>query len=218
MAAVDESRRLRMLVGEGSSAPAPTPAGESLEVSVVERCLEGDRGAARVLMRYVAPYVARSVRGVLGSSDPEVEDVVQDSLLAIMRALETFRGDASLRWFSTRIASRVAVSTLRTRIRRRRLDRQVLASHAVAQAASSEASQRMLLVREVLPTLKREQAETIVLRWILGHSLSEVAAITGVPTNTVRSRTRLARKALAEGLRQHPSWRHVCGPEQGEQQ
>ena len=42
-------------------------------------------------------------------------------------------------------------------------------------------------------------AETLILRYFMGHTLDEVAAATDVPANTVRSRIRLARNAL--GLR-----------------
>ncbi len=61
------------------------------------------------------------------------------------------------------------------------------------------------IFRRLLDELPEAQAEALVLRVVLGHSLEETAAIAGAPENTIRSRIRLAREGLkkrieAEGL------------------
>jgi RNA polymerase sigma-70 factor (ECF subfamily) len=56
----------------------------------------------------------------------------------------------------------------------------------------------------LLDELPQEQADTFALREFLGFSLEEVAEATGAPTNTVRSRMRLARESLARRLSSAP--------------
>ena len=64
--------------------------------------------------------------------------------------------------------------------------------------------------RELLRTLLREmpetQAETLMLRLALGHSVEEIASITNAPLNTVRSRLRLAKEALRSRVGNDPRW------------
>ena len=55
---------------------------------------------------------------------------------------------------------------------------------------------RRSLLCELLDDLPPPQADALAFRFILGSSLAEIAAPTGVPVNTVRSRVRLAKEAL----------------------
>jgi RNA polymerase sigma factor (sigma-70 family) len=66
------------------------------------------------------------------------------------------------------------------------------------------AERRRRVVRELLETLPEEQAETFAMRVAMGFSLPEVAAATGAPLNTVRSRIRLAKEALRRRIDADP--------------
>lgn len=181
------------------------------EERLVERVLAGsDRAAARVL-GHVGPAVLRTIRGVMGREDPEVEDLVQESFVALLRALPAFRGDSGLRTFATRIAAKLAMSSLRRRYRRRDRDehRPTVPHGPIDLDAALQAEERLEMVRTVVARLPRVQGETLLLRWVLGHSLAEVAEITGAPVNTVRSRLRLGRNAMVAMLREHPRWREL---------
>lgn len=68
-----------------------------------------------------------------------------------------------------------------------------------------ERKRRMEVLRELLTRIPDEQAETLTLRVVLGWSLPEVAAATGVPLNTVRSRVRLAKNALRAAVESDPT-------------
>jgi len=72
------------------------------------------------------------------------------------------------------------------------------------QAEHTMATRRRESLRALLDSLPEAQAETLVLRTILGLSLEETAATTGVPVNTVRSRIRLAREALRARIESDP--------------
>jgi RNA polymerase sigma-70 factor (ECF subfamily) len=59
----------------------------------------------------------------------------------------------------------------------------------------------------LLDELPEPQAEALVLRVAWGLSMQEVADATGAPLNTVRSRLRLAKEALARRLEDDPDLR-----------
>ena len=184
------------------SAPARQPESHPGDHAAwVRGAVAGDRECARRLLELVGPDVARAVAGTLGASDRDRDDVVQEALVGFLQALPAFRGQCSLRGFAMRIATRRAFDLLRRRGRRERANRGGDAPTEVADPFSATAAAQLLRrLRRCLRGLPPEQAEAVLLRWVLGHSLAEVADITGVPSNTVRSRLRLARKVLARRL------------------
>jgi RNA polymerase sigma-70 factor (ECF subfamily) len=181
------------------------------EDALVERVLAGDERAAHQVLAHVGPAVLRTIRGVLGSEDADVDDLVQESFVALLGALPAFRGDCGLRSFATRIAAKLAMSGLRRRYRRKAEvpgDASAFEGPADLDAALQQDA-RLAWVRSEIARLPRVQGEVVLLRWLLGHSLAEVAAITGAPVNTVRSRLRLGRNALVERLRAHPAFHEL---------
>ena len=170
---------------------------------LVPDAVRGDREATRRVLEGVSPRVAGVARRILGPDDPDVGDAVQESLVALVRALDAFEGRSSLVGYATRIA---VLTCLRIQ-RRARAAREREEHHAsIAVLASDEpdaavAARRRAAARELLATLPDEQAETLAYRFVLGMSLEEVAEATSVPVNTVRSRVRLAKEALRARLR-----------------
>jgi RNA polymerase sigma-70 factor (ECF subfamily) len=152
------------------------------------------------LLRDVAPRLLRVCRGVLGPG-PDAEDATQDSLVALARALPAFRGDSSLETFATRIALRTAWRVHQRRAERMRrtaaLDEQ---RRAVEGDAAGWPAELRMVVWSLLEELPGPQAEALVLRFVLGYSLPEIAETSGAPINTVRSRIRLAREAMQRRL------------------
>ncbi|HTA21242.1 MAG TPA: sigma factor-like helix-turn-helix DNA-binding protein, partial [Polyangia bacterium] len=65
-------------------------------------------------------------------------------------------------------------------------------------------ARRTAAFRGLLDDLPEEQAETFALRVVLDYSLDQVAAATGAPVNTVRSRVRLAREKLKQRIERDP--------------
>jgi RNA polymerase sigma-70 factor (ECF subfamily) len=161
------------------------------------------------LLNELAPRIARVVRAVMGGGHPDVDDVQQQALLAFVQALPSFRGECEPRYFASRIAARTALQAARrARAARARRDDAV----EVDELLSSEAQphedimqrHRQEVLRDLLATIPQEQAETLVLRVVLGWSLPDVASATGVPLNTVRSRVRLAKNALRRAIDEDP--------------
>jgi RNA polymerase sigma-70 factor (ECF subfamily) len=68
-------------------------------------------------------------------------------------------------------------------------------------------------MRTLLREIPDTQAETIVLRMALGHSIEEISGITSAPVNTVRSRLRLAKEALRNRIEADPRWAELWDEE-----
>jgi RNA polymerase sigma-70 factor (ECF subfamily) len=158
----------------------------------------------------VAPKVLRVCRGVLGPHAADIDDAVQESLVALLRALPAWRGEGSLSHYACRIAVRVA-SRIRDKARTRGT---VIAAAAAEQPTSTipNASAELgAALRELLAELPPAQSETLVLRFVLDYSPAEIAEAMGVPVNTVRSRVRLGRTMLLERIGADPRLTELLG-------
>ncbi|HTQ06674.1 MAG TPA: sigma-70 family RNA polymerase sigma factor [Polyangiaceae bacterium] len=169
----------------------------------------GDPAATRQFLNAVWPVIGRVVAGVLGARHPEVEDVVQQTLIAVCQALPAFRGECHPAGYASRIALHVALRARRNAaVRRNRSEALAQYSLSEPEGALSDdlgAERRKRALRDLLTALPEEQAEALGLRVLLGWSLEEVARAGGVPINTVRSRVRLAKEALRRKLDRDPS-------------
>jgi RNA polymerase sigma-70 factor (ECF subfamily) len=153
------------------------------------------------LLALLRPRLVRAIGSWL-RSPADVEDCLQETLLALTRALHSFRGDSSVVYFAVRIANRHARahqrrvnSDTRRVIEHARLERPNTIPPSVPSEVSLRARQNAALC-QLLRDLPRDQAQTIVLRAVFEYSVQEIAAVCGVPANTVRSRMRLARSAI----------------------
>ena len=169
------------------------------------RVAASDPDAMAALLLAVAPAVVRAVRVVLGPRAVDLDDVKQQALLNVLRAVPSFRGECHPAGF----ASRIAVHTALTARRRARGQRQFFSDTVdVAEVEMTGprridaelALYRRHFVRDLLLRLPEEQAEVLALHVILGHSLPEIAAATGTPLATVKSRLRLAKEYLRKVL------------------
>jgi RNA polymerase sigma-70 factor (ECF subfamily) len=171
--------------------------------AVAERAVAGDRRAERTLLVALGPMLLRVVRGVLGARHPDAEDVLQESMLALCSALASFRGDCQTTHFACRVAVLTAMNARRRAVHRQRTTPDVppddldgVAHEGLSPAELLAAARRREVLRALLEELPPVQAEVLALHTMLGHSVAETAAVTGVPVNTVRSRLRAALSAL----------------------
>jgi RNA polymerase sigma-70 factor (ECF subfamily) len=169
-----------------------------------------DLRAAQATVARVAPAMHAAVRSVMGPSHPDVEDVVQQALIAFVQSLPRFRGECQPTTYALRIAIRAALGARkRSHERSCRLqasppedERDDLDDRSPVDEMQAE--NRRALVRQLLDELPAEQAETLTLHVILDLPLKAVAEATGVPLNTVKSRLRLAKHALRERIAADP--------------
>ena len=180
---------------------------------LVEGLQRGDAAAYRELMRTHEHRVFTIAFRMLGNRQ-EAEDVAQDVFVSLIRSIHSFRGESQ---FSTWLF-RVAVNHVKNHVKYLRRRRQQLKVAWDAhegwepQAADDghfptvgrvdrpdqETSARELATKALgaLDELEEEFRQALVLREIEGMSYDRIAAITGVPEGTVKSRIHRARAAL----------------------
>jgi RNA polymerase sigma-70 factor (ECF subfamily) len=173
--------------------------------AVAGRAVAGDTRAQRTLLVALGPMLLRVVRGVLGARHPDAEDVLQESMLALCSALASFRGDCQTSHFACRVAVQTAMNARRRAAHREQTTPSVapddlaeLAHGGQSPAEVLAGARRREVLRALLEELPPVQAEVLALHTMLGHSVAETAAVTGVPVNTVRSRLRAALETLRE--------------------
>lgn len=160
--------------------------------SVIERARKGDTDAYEALVGRYRQRLEKSVRsrlGHLGAASIEAEEIVQETFVRGLQAIERFRweGEESLyRWLAG-ISRRVILSTARERRAEASLD----AAHGVpagdvtpSRALSRE--ERFHRFQAALSGLGEHDREVILLTRIEGLTTSEVAERMGRSPDAVR--------------------------------
>jgi RNA polymerase sigma-70 factor (ECF subfamily) len=208
-------KRTRHLTPDPDALPAEevrrfaAPDGPDPLVALVRAAAEGEREALVHLLSSIAPPITAAVRVLLGPRNPDLDDAVQEALVAVTSALERFRGDSSFLHYARRIAVRTALTLRRAQDRGER----GLASARAAEprlewrapTSPLEREQRVAIFVKLLDELPDGQAECLAYRVLLEYPLPQIAAELGVPVNTVRSRVRLARNHLRDRILADPA-------------
>ncbi len=193
---------------DAPEAPAPQPVDPMADLA--RASATGDRRATDALVQAVAPQVFRVVRAIVGARDPDLHDLVQESLLAVVRALPSFRFECTVAQFAARIAARSAIGARkRSRLVRRWLGLHTLNEEPLRLAPDTPhdvvlSARREHVLRALLAELPDAQSEALTLHLVVGLSIDDTAAAVGAPPNTVRSRLRLAREALRKKIETDP--------------
>ena len=193
-------------------ADTPPPSSRSQEdawcAALVERVAAGEAQALEELYdRYARPAysLARRVTG-----DPTfAEEAVQEVFLAVWRQPERFQ--AGRGGFATWLLAAVhhkAVDAVRREeaVRRRALALQAVqaldASDAPANRPEDAVEERMRgeRVRRALRALPQSQREAMTLAYYGGYTQREIAALTGTPIGTVKTRMHRAMHNLRDAL------------------
>jgi RNA polymerase sigma-70 factor (ECF subfamily) len=187
---------------------APAPGANDPVLAVVCEAKAGSSDGVRLFLQAIAPWVRRTCRGVLGASHPDLDDTIQECLFAAVKALRSYRFDGNIRHYVTKISLRIAIAAKRTnttRSQRQDLLRQEQPwEGSVAEEWSTD---EVDTVRGILDHLSGVQSEAVLMRIVLGFSVDEIATMTGVPRNTVKTRLRLGKNALRKGFRRTPFWK-----------
>lgn len=158
----------------------------------------GDGAATRQLLGRALPRARNLVR-YLVRGDRDVDDIAQEALVALVRGIRTYRAEGPFEAWVDRVVVRATFSYLK----RRRAEPQLTvldseslrAGTAPGTSAADQYAVRRRVVA-VLDELAEEQRVVLVLHHVLEMSVPEIAAETGAPAETVRSRLRLARARL----------------------
>jgi len=166
--------------------------------ALVTLIAEGDRNAMQTLFRRHNVRVYRFVLRLVNDASA-AEDLTSEVFLDVWQQAGRFEGRSQVSTWLLAIARNKALSTLRRRAPEA-LDEETIesiADPANTPDAALEASQRGELIRKALTQLSPAHREVIDLVYYHGKSVAEVAAIIGVPPNTVKTRTFHARRRMA---------------------
>ena len=138
---------------------------------------------------------------VVGHS-PDLEDLVQESYIQLMRALKTYRGDSRVSTFLHRVCVNVGLMHLRGKRRRKEETTDEVPEHATDERhdpeRAAQVKQAAVLVQKALATLSEEKAAVFVYHELLGMKPEEISELVDCPVNTVRSRLNRARQDFTE--------------------
>lgn len=152
-----------------------------------------------------APRLRRLVHRLLGwrTSGHELDDVVQDVLLAALRHRDGFRGEASVATWLTRIALSKASEHGRRAALRRRLFSPFARDGAHPDAATPAGAgpdDRLDRTRRAMQRLGHRDREVLVLRYLEQKDVPAMAALLGCARPAIDARLSRARQRLRQLL------------------
>lgn len=161
---------------------------------LARRSRTGDRAALGQLCAALEEHVWRYCQALL--DDPTLaEDAAQDAFVRLVRALPGWRGEAPVRVFVLLLARRAVADAVRSEARHRRRGRVAPVRDEEPDAAG------VLVLEDLMRGLPDDQRDAFALTQLVGLPYAEVAAVTGVPIGTVRSRVARARDRLIAAVR-----------------
>jgi RNA polymerase sigma-70 factor (ECF subfamily) len=197
------------------SAPRPDPADETLML----RYQQGDRAAfAQLVRRHQTALYNFALRQV---RVPQVaEDVVQETFVRVVQNAGDFKHEARFTTWVYTITRNLCIDHLRKRALRKHpsldeargeegegptLGEQTADPRASVEREATGTELKVRIARAV-DTLPDEQREVFLMREIANLPFKEIAEITGVPENTVKSRMRYALERLQEALSEYEEY------------
>jgi RNA polymerase sigma-70 factor (ECF subfamily) len=179
-----------------------------LDRSLLDRALNGDRAALNSFVSQLRPHVERQLMRY-PVAEEDRRDLLQATLMQVVRRLDTFRGDSSFSTWLFRVTANEALMLMRSQRRHRTrlvegLDFEDLgAIPAMNESEYSEPSdlvvanrERDARVREALNELPEDYRDVVVAHYHMDLGLQEIAGKFDLSESAVRSRLHRARTRL----------------------
>ena len=198
----------------------PVPPVDDDDLALVERAKSGETDAFRVLVVRYQRKVYAVALGIV--KDPDLAwDVAQDVFVRAHRGLEGFKGESSFFTWLFRIATHVAIDSVRKERGAQRDDMDEVRECDLADAGEgilatglgSDPSDALLRrelglrIASALGTLPEKHRTILVLREVEGLSYEELADRLGIHKGTVMSRLFHARRKMQAALRPYAGTR-----------
>lgn len=179
------------------------PVGEPTDEQLMERIQNGDEDALATL-HHRHHALIRTIISRMINNDHDVDDLVQECLLEVWRRAEGYRVEKghALGWIVTlvrrrtidRIRRKMAYSRAQDRFR----DHTTISCNGTHSGADEEAAQsdRAEAVAALIAGLPVAQQEAVRLAYYRGMSQRQIAASTGIPLGTIKTRLELALRKL----------------------
>ncbi len=186
---------------------------------LVARFQAGDRAAFTALVRrHQGPLFHFAFRQL--RSAPAAEDVVQEAFVRVVQSAAEFKNEARFTTWVYTITRNLCIDHLRKRALRKHpsldesrgeegdgptLGEQTADPRASVEREATGTELKERIARAV-DTLPDEQREVFLMRELSNLPFKEIAEITGVPENTVKSRMRYALERLQEALSEYEDY------------
>jgi RNA polymerase sigma-70 factor (ECF subfamily) len=185
--------------------PALSPEVPPDDVDLAARCAAGEREAQHALFRDYRDRVHATLYRIMGHNR-DMEDLVQEAFLQVFRSIQSYRGEARLGTWISRITTRVAYAHLSRR------GPTSVALEAVPEAAADEAGaedravarEAMRRLYAVLDRLDAKHRIAFSLHVIDGCAIREVADMTESSVTAVKTRIWRARKEIDKRAAKDP--------------
>lgn len=175
------------------SQPDPSAWGEPQRI---ERARAGDQAALEGLLRHHYPRIHALAFRLLGNPE-DAEDLAQECFVRAFRSLAHYRGEGSFAGWLRRILVHLAQD--RYRSQGQRPEPMALTSEHAGGGdphTQLEGRELRLTVADAVQSLAVPLRTALLLRTREGLGYEEIAALTGVTAETVRTRVMKARKVL----------------------
>lgn len=180
------------------------------DADLVDRVVDGDQGAYRLLVERYQSRVFAVAYGVLKNRE-DAREVAQEVFIKAYRNLPSFRRDSSFYTWIYRITVNLGIDFQRKAYRKKEteLDETRITpedAHHTGPRPMATPGQSLMRkelggrIKAAIDSLPDDQRTTVVLREIEGLSYKEIADATGVAEGTVMSRLFYARKKLQQLL------------------
>jgi len=181
-----------------------------VDTDLVRAAQEGSASAARLIVRRHNQRLYRVARAIV-RDDTEAEDVLQEAYLSAFRSLTSFRADASLSTWLTRIVANKAIGRLKRGEMAISLDALDKIDWVQAEVVgmphfdldperTATRSQVRELLERAIDNLPTSFRVVFVLRLVEQLSVKEAASSLGIPEETVKTRLHRAKKLMREQL------------------
>lgn len=162
---------------------------------MIDAAARGDKDAAGALVRTHYTDVFRFCARMIGSD--WAADAAQETFLTMTRKLSRFEGRSDFRTWLFGIARRHCLAIAR----KRRREPASIADWVDATApAGASCPFEAEAVRSALSELSPEHREAVLLHEVEGLTYDQIAAVTGVPAGTVKSRVHYAFASMRRSL------------------
>ena len=159
--------------------------------------MEGDAQAYQAFLKGLSTHLRAFLRRRLSALPDDIEDLVQDILLAVHNQRHTYRPDQPLTAWVNAMARYKLIDLLRSRSGRETLHDPIDDDMALFATNDHEAADARRDVNKLLQQLPDNQRLPIVHTKLEGLSVSEAAAATGMSESAIKVGVHRGMKALA---------------------
>lgn len=165
------------------------------------RALAGDAAAYQQFLAALSAHLRAYFRKRMSQLPDDVEDLVQESLLAVHGSRHTYKPEQPLTAWVYTIARYKLIDHLRSRSRREALHDPLEDDLQIFAGSDTEAADARRDLEKVLQSLPERQRRALVMMKLEGASVAETALATGMSEASVKVGVHRSLKALSAKVR-----------------